>query len=145
VLGFCRPSSPVACTRSTDAAPHGRARPSEAPREYTKQLGVYERMLGKHLRLGITDDQRFRFASLMSLAVVRMSTSWSIVKNAGRAPTNRGDRTVPAPSLSTGRPEITIYSWSIKALAGVAVRRRHSFRLAGNLLSAAHNDVGPFP
>ena len=38
------------------------------PAEYTKQLGGYERMLGKHRDLGITAEQRFRFASLMSLA-----------------------------------------------------------------------------
>jgi len=38
------------------------------PALYTEQLGGYERMLQKHLRLGITDEQRFRFASLMSLA-----------------------------------------------------------------------------
>ena len=30
--------------------------------------GGYERMLDKHRRLGITDEQRFKFASLMSLA-----------------------------------------------------------------------------
>ena len=38
------------------------------PADYTDQLGGYERMLHKHLQLGITDEQRFRFASLMSLA-----------------------------------------------------------------------------
>jgi hemoglobin len=38
------------------------------PAEYTDQLGSYERMLSKHLKLGITEEQRFRFASLMSLA-----------------------------------------------------------------------------
>jgi hemoglobin len=38
------------------------------PAVYTEQLGGYERMLNKHLGLGITDEQRFRFASLMSLA-----------------------------------------------------------------------------
>ena len=38
------------------------------PAEYTEHLGGYERMLHKHLQLGITDEQRFRFASLMSLA-----------------------------------------------------------------------------
>ena len=38
------------------------------PAAYTDQLGGYERMLQKHLKLGITDEQRFRFASLMSLA-----------------------------------------------------------------------------
>jgi len=38
------------------------------PADYTEQLGGYERMLHKHLQLGITDEQRFRFASLMSLA-----------------------------------------------------------------------------
>ena len=31
-------------------------------------LGGYERMLSKHMQLGITEEQRFRFASLMSLA-----------------------------------------------------------------------------
>ena len=38
------------------------------PADYTGQLGGYDRMLSKHLGLGITDEQRFRFASLMSLA-----------------------------------------------------------------------------
>jgi hemoglobin len=38
------------------------------PADYTDQLGGYERMLHKHLQLGVTDEQRFRFASLMSLA-----------------------------------------------------------------------------
>ena len=38
------------------------------PAAYTEQLGGYERMLNKHRQLGITDEQRFRFASLMSLA-----------------------------------------------------------------------------
>jgi len=38
------------------------------PAAYTDELGGCERMLNKHLRLGITDEQRFQFASLMSLA-----------------------------------------------------------------------------
>ena len=38
------------------------------PSDYTNELGGYERMLQKHLQLGITDEQRFRFASLMSMA-----------------------------------------------------------------------------
>ena len=38
------------------------------PAHYTDQLGGYERMLGKHRSLAITAEQRFRFASLMSLA-----------------------------------------------------------------------------
>ena len=38
------------------------------PKGYTDQLGGYERMLHKHLRLGITKEQRGQFASLMSLA-----------------------------------------------------------------------------
>src|SRR4051794_976810 len=38
------------------------------PACYTAELGGYERMLGKHRDLAITPDQRFRFASLMSLA-----------------------------------------------------------------------------
>jgi hemoglobin len=38
------------------------------PGDYTRELGGYERMIHKHLQLGITRDQRFRFASLMSLA-----------------------------------------------------------------------------
>jgi hemoglobin len=46
----------------------GGARVFGGPADYTGQLGGYERMLGKHLRLGITGEQRFRFASLMSLA-----------------------------------------------------------------------------
>ena len=38
------------------------------PADYTETLGGYERMLAKHRNLAITPDQRFRFASLMSLA-----------------------------------------------------------------------------
>jgi hemoglobin len=38
------------------------------PSVYTDELGGYERMLNKHLRLGITAEQRFRFAALMSHA-----------------------------------------------------------------------------
>jgi hemoglobin len=38
------------------------------PRTYTESLGGYEHMLAKHLQLDITPAQRFRFASLMSLA-----------------------------------------------------------------------------
>src|SRR4051812_42645072 len=38
------------------------------PARYTAELGGYERMLGKHGDLAITPEQRFRFASLMSLA-----------------------------------------------------------------------------
>lgn len=38
------------------------------PDRYTKELGGYERMVGKHRDLAITAEQRFRFVSLMSLA-----------------------------------------------------------------------------
>jgi hemoglobin len=38
------------------------------PAGYTERLGGYERMLGRHRGLSITGEQRFRFASLMSLA-----------------------------------------------------------------------------
>jgi hemoglobin len=38
------------------------------PAEYTERLGGYHAMLTHHLNLGITAEQRFRFASLMSLA-----------------------------------------------------------------------------
>jgi hemoglobin len=38
------------------------------PDRYTSELGGYEQMLAKHRGLGITPEQRFRFASLMSLA-----------------------------------------------------------------------------
>ena len=38
------------------------------PPRYTDELGGYERMLSRHRGLGIAADQRFRFASLMSLA-----------------------------------------------------------------------------
>ena len=38
------------------------------PAAYSEQLGGYERMVSKHRQLGITDERRFRFASLMSLA-----------------------------------------------------------------------------
>jgi hemoglobin len=38
------------------------------PDRYTQEQGGYERMLSHHRDLGITAEQRFRFASLMSLA-----------------------------------------------------------------------------
>ena len=38
------------------------------PARYTDELGGYEHMLAKHRGLAITGEQRFRFASLMSLA-----------------------------------------------------------------------------
>ena len=38
------------------------------PAEYTEKLGGYPAMLAHHRDLSITADQRFRFASLMSLA-----------------------------------------------------------------------------
>ncbi len=38
------------------------------PADYTDRLGGYERMLSHHRTLAITAEQRFRFASLMSLA-----------------------------------------------------------------------------
>jgi hemoglobin len=38
------------------------------PAEYTEKLGGYPAMVAHHINLGITADQRFRFASLMSLA-----------------------------------------------------------------------------
>jgi hemoglobin len=38
------------------------------PARYTGELGGYHRMVNKHVGLGITPEQRFRFASLMSRA-----------------------------------------------------------------------------
>jgi hemoglobin len=38
------------------------------PADYTGQLGGYHRMVGKHKDLGITPEQRLRFATLMSMA-----------------------------------------------------------------------------
>jgi hemoglobin len=38
------------------------------PASYTEEHGGYEAMLAHHRGLGITSEQRFRFASLMSLA-----------------------------------------------------------------------------
>jgi len=38
------------------------------PSRYTNELGGYDRMVEKHRDLGISPEQRFRFASLMSLA-----------------------------------------------------------------------------
>jgi hemoglobin len=38
------------------------------PATYTERHGGYETMLGHHRALGITPEQRFRFASLMSIA-----------------------------------------------------------------------------
>jgi len=38
------------------------------PTTYTDELGGYEAMLAHHRGLGITSEQRFHFASLMSLA-----------------------------------------------------------------------------
>ncbi|MGH8866828.1 MAG: group II truncated hemoglobin [Actinomycetes bacterium] len=40
----------------------------DGPTGYTDQLGGYARMLAHHRGLAITPEQRFRFASLMSLA-----------------------------------------------------------------------------
>lgn len=38
------------------------------PADYTDRLGGYENMLAHHRNLGITPEQRLRFATLMSLA-----------------------------------------------------------------------------
>lgn len=38
------------------------------PADYTEQRGGYERMVAKHRDLGISPEQRFRFATLMSAA-----------------------------------------------------------------------------
>src|SRR5438067_791811 len=38
------------------------------PADYTQRLGGYPAMVAHHRDLGITPEQRFRFASLMSLA-----------------------------------------------------------------------------
>jgi hemoglobin len=38
------------------------------PADYTKELGGYHRMVTRHHDLGITPEQRLRFATLMSLA-----------------------------------------------------------------------------
>jgi hemoglobin len=38
------------------------------PARYSETIGGYEHMLARHRGLGITPEQRFRFASLMSLA-----------------------------------------------------------------------------
>ena len=38
------------------------------PPLYTTELGGYERMLAKHLNLGISEEQRFRFTTLMRSA-----------------------------------------------------------------------------
>jgi hemoglobin len=38
------------------------------PDRYTRELGGYEHMLAKHRGLGISPEQRLRFATLMSLA-----------------------------------------------------------------------------
>ena len=56
---------------STEHRQHVAAWWSEAfggPAAYTEKLGGYDRMLAKHRDLGITPEQRFRFASLLSLA-----------------------------------------------------------------------------
>ena len=38
------------------------------PQRYTAELGGYDAMLAHHRGLGITPEQRFRFASLLSVA-----------------------------------------------------------------------------
>ena len=38
------------------------------PARYSEELGGYEHMVSKHVALGITPEQRHRFASLFSLA-----------------------------------------------------------------------------
>ena len=59
---------------------------------YTEELGGYENMLAHHRGLGITPEQRFRFASLLSLAAEtqrsQMTLSFglpsSLMSNRGR-------------------------------------------------------------
>lgn len=58
----------AAFTRSTAATWRPGGEVFGGPSDYTADLGGYERMLRKHLPLRITKEQRFRFASLMSLA-----------------------------------------------------------------------------
>ncbi|HWH12104.1 MAG TPA: group II truncated hemoglobin [Solirubrobacteraceae bacterium] len=38
------------------------------PTDYTERHGGYEHMLSRHIGLGITDEQRLRFVTLLSLA-----------------------------------------------------------------------------
>jgi truncated hemoglobin YjbI len=45
------------------------------PADYTQRLGGYPAMLAHHRDLGITPEQRFRFASLMSLAAPARTSS----------------------------------------------------------------------
>ena len=53
---------------SVETSRPGGSRSSADRRDYTAELGGYERMLAHHRGLQITAEQRFRFATLMSRA-----------------------------------------------------------------------------
>jgi truncated hemoglobin YjbI len=91
------------------------------PSDYTNELGGYERMLQKHLQLDITDEQRFRFASLMSMAAddAPCPTTQSFVQ-----PSSRISNGAPAWRWATRRRTRTSSS-VLPCLDGVGVKLLH--------------------
>ena len=88
------------------------------PTRYTDELGGYDHMLAKHRGLAITPEQRFRFASLMSLAADdagpprRSGVPLGVrgLRRVGHPPGvpqlaagRRGVRARPGPALGLGR------------------------------------------
>ena len=80
------------------------------PTRYTDELGGYERMLAKHHDLAITPEQRFRFASLMSLAAddAKLPDDPESARRSSRTssgvPGWRSTTRNPAPRSSSARP-----------------------------------------
>ena len=68
------------------------------PADYTQRLGGSPAMLAHHRDLGITPEQRFRFASLMSLASSR-PRSPALAPLVGQRPAGYGDE---CPSSACG-------------------------------------------
>jgi len=71
------------------------------PPAYTKELGGYDHMVARHRDLGITEEARARFVSLMSLAQPTMPASPTTRSSARRCwPTSSGGRGWPSPTRS---------------------------------------------
>ena len=90
------------------------------PARYTAELGGYEEMVAHHRDLAITADQRFRFASLMSLAADD-GTFLPTRSSAPRwSPTSSGARGSRIRTRSSQRKWLRTHPF----LAGAGVRRR---------------------
>ena len=113
------PFFPGGCTKGIAGTwPPGGARSSEARRTTPSNWGATNGMLAKHRQLGITDEQRFRFASLMSHAAddagmpndPEFRSPWSPISNGERELRSREftgrrqrDRARPGTAVGLGR------------------------------------------